>query len=165
MKEDEVYVATKNWFSLNGFRPIAGQPPNGCDNIPVIEIKSPINQDKGSKGSYKPDLVFASDRNILIVECKPAFSKADQEKLESIIGDEALQRSLADEMMGRKLLVKTGFGTCFSCEAEIIKSLRYCLTYSGLPAKLPSIATLCFSNMEEAIFSQPEAPAFLLSVK
>ena len=46
MREDEIYVATKNWFQKKGFIALAGQPPNGCDNIPVIEIKNPDQRAK-----------------------------------------------------------------------------------------------------------------------
>lgn len=83
MNETEVYIATKTVLKQFGLRLIGGQPPNGTDSFPVIEIADPTILSKGSKGSFKPDLVaFCSKRQkIVIVECKPEFSLNDVEKL------------------------------------------------------------------------------------
>ena len=85
MNEDEVYIGTKNWFKKNGFIPIAGQPPSGSDSIPKIEIKNSFYKDKGSKGSFTPDLLCISKSYFFIIECKPQHSEKDKEKLIEII--------------------------------------------------------------------------------
>ena len=81
MREDEVYVRTKFWFTNNGFSPLAGQPPSGCDHLPTIEIKSAANIIKGSKDSFKPDLIFANSSFLILVECKPLDDREDELKL------------------------------------------------------------------------------------
>lgn len=59
---------------------LGGQPPSGTDHLPVLEIRDPENLERGSKKSFKPDLVFLLARTIFIVEIKPAFSLADHRK-------------------------------------------------------------------------------------
>ena len=54
MNEEEVYIGTKNWFNKNGFIPIAGQPPNGSDSIPKIEIKNSFHKEKEVKDHSLP---------------------------------------------------------------------------------------------------------------
>ena len=84
MDEDIVYILSKKWFLEKNFIILGGQPPNGSDNIPVIEIKDSFVKEKGSKGSYKPDLVCANSKFIILIECKPVYSFSDKEKLLSI---------------------------------------------------------------------------------
>jgi len=45
MREDLIYILTKKFFLKKNFTLIAGQPPSGSDNLPVIEIKT-NNKDK-----------------------------------------------------------------------------------------------------------------------
>ena len=87
MREDEIYFYTKELLKLKNFKIIAGQPPNGSDNIPSIEIKESNHFDKGSKGSFKPDLVAIDRNNFLIIECKPKYDFNDKKKLESVLFD------------------------------------------------------------------------------
>lgn len=39
MSEDEIYVYTKEWLIDKGYKILGGQPPNGSDDFPVVEIK------------------------------------------------------------------------------------------------------------------------------
>ena len=83
MNETEVYMATKIALKQLGLKIIGGQPPNGTDSFPVIEIADGDILDKGSKGSFKPDLIafHAMTQKIVVVECKPEFSMSDVDKL------------------------------------------------------------------------------------
>ena len=60
LNEEEVYNGSKQWLIDNGFAVLAGQPARGVDHLPVIEIKESTGE-KGSKFSYKPDLVAYKD--------------------------------------------------------------------------------------------------------
>ena len=83
MNETEIYIATKTVLKRMGLKLIGGQPPNGTDSFPVLEIADPSVLSKGSKGSFKPDLVAfcAKRQKVIIIECKPEFSSSDVEKL------------------------------------------------------------------------------------
>lgn len=131
MREDEVYSLTKKWFLANEFKLLAGQPPRGTDRIPVLEIKSSNNQAKGSKGSYKPDLLVANSEVVVLVECKPIFSKSDVIKLAEISENSRRQSMLFNEMFQRGLLIKHGLDHIVSSSAILSQKLRYCIAYSG----------------------------------
>ena len=71
LTEEEVYNGTKKILIKNNYTLLGGQPPRGVDHLPVIEIKSGLNREKGSKDSFKPDLVAYRDGILIIIECKP----------------------------------------------------------------------------------------------
>ena len=74
LSEEEVYNGAKRILTKNNYVLLAGQPPRGVDHLPVVEIKSGTNKEKGSKDSFKPDLVAYKDNILLIIECKPNFN-------------------------------------------------------------------------------------------
>ncbi|MDR3448249.1 MAG: hypothetical protein P4M15_00595 [Alphaproteobacteria bacterium] len=160
MREDEIYVVSKEWFKSRGFIPIAGQPPNGSDNIPVIEIKDPDQLAKGSKGSYKPDLVFANDAYVVLVECKPAFNMGDKLKLEQIAGSLSRQGAFYDELVSRRMLEKSGLKPSYPTKEEFIKKIRFCMTYAGVPIPMERIASVAFSEEGSGVFTQAETQSF-----
>ena len=94
MNEDQIYLSTKSWFRKNGYLVLAGQPPSGSDSIPVVEIKDFSNLYKGSKGSYKPDLIAKKNDSIVIIECKPKFDLGDKNKLLNIINEDKKKRKI-----------------------------------------------------------------------
>lgn len=85
MEEDEIYIATKIFLAKKGWSMLAGQPPNGCNHLPVVEIKLPGRQGIGSRGAYKPDLIAAKQNVFLLIECKPAYNQGDADKLNTIL--------------------------------------------------------------------------------
>ena len=101
MREDQVYFHTKKWFTENDYILIGGQPPNGSDRIPVIEIKTSANTEKGSKAVYKPDLLVATNTVFIVIECKPLFSLTDIEKLTEVATSLDRQRMLFSELLQR----------------------------------------------------------------
>ena len=109
LSEDIVYVGAKRWLRANDWVVLAGQPPSGCDHLPVVEIKSPEQFGKGSRGALKPDLIAAKGDALLLVECKPAFSEADAAKLRAIMEDSARVTLLFAELRQRGLLEKAGW--------------------------------------------------------
>ena len=84
LTEEEVYNGAKIWLKKNAFFILAGQPARGVDHLPVIEIKNSTG-DKGSKFSYKPDLVAYKNNIFYIIECKPEYDAEDNMKINDIL--------------------------------------------------------------------------------
>ena len=148
MREDEVYVRTKIWFFNNGFSPLAGQPPNGCDHLPTIEIKSASNTNKGSKGSYKPDLIFANSSFLILVECKPLDDREDELKLLEVLYNSDRQRMLFEELSQRGIFKRRKLGDSYPCFKVLESKLRLCLAHSGKPRVMDKVVTLSFSSVK-----------------
>lgn len=108
MSEDEVYVAAKSLLKKHGWSIIAGQPPNGCNHLPVVEIKSIDRIGIGSKGAFKPDLIATKNNVLMIIECKPAHSEKDAKKIREVLGDPVRIRLLFQELSQRRLFDKHG---------------------------------------------------------
>tara|TARA_B100000989_G_scaffold80748_1_gene57568 strand:+ start:2281 stop:2790 length:510 start_codon:yes stop_codon:yes gene_type:complete len=149
MNESEVYILAKKWFNSNHFKVVAGQPPNGTDNIPVIEIKNNLIANKGSKDSFKPDLVAINSNNIVIIECKPLYSLDDKNKLMEIVFDQQRKRNFYNEIMQRGIFKKYGYEECFDKFDKFSKSLRYCLANCSNPTPMEYVANLYLSNKYE----------------
>ena len=156
MNEEEVYIGTKNWFKKNGFIPIAGQPPNGSDSIPKIEIKNSFNKEKGSKGSFTPDLLCISKSYFFIIECKPKHSDKDKEKLIEIINSFSRRKVLYKDLLERKIFQKRNLMENFLSLDQFNKKIRYVLSHNGDPKLMDNIITLTIqSRSGEGIIHQP----------
>jgi len=103
MNEAEVYISAKLTLTQLGWVLLAGQPPNGTDNLPVIEIRDGEHR-MGSKGSLKPDLVAYNGGVVLIVEAKPLFDKDDEWKLLAALSSGVRLLALVSALRERKLL-------------------------------------------------------------
>jgi len=147
MREDEVYVGTKVWFKNIGFIPLAGQPPNGCDNIPTIEIKEINNREKGSKGSFKPDLVFGNSNYLVLVECKPLDDRLDEIKLLEVLSNKDRQRLLYDEIVQRGIFKRKKLEEHFPDFDTFSSKLRVCLSHGGEPRLMEKVMTLKLDSM------------------
>ena len=64
---------------------LAGEPPDGSDDLKRIEIRSSCFNGKGSAGSLKIDLIALKKQILLLVELKPDFDSADVSKLNEIL--------------------------------------------------------------------------------
>jgi len=156
MNEEEVYIGTKNWFKKNGFIPIAGQPPNGSDSIPKIEIKDSFFREKGSKGSFTPDLLCISKSYFFIIECKPKHSGKDKEKLIEIINSSNRRKLLYKDLLERKIFQKRNLVENFLSLDQFNKKIRYVLSHNGDPKLMKNIITLTIqSRLGEGIIHQP----------
>jgi hypothetical protein len=134
LSEDEVYLGSKALLRQSGWELIAGQPPDGCDSLPVVEIKMPGRQGIGSGGAYKPDLIVSDGEKILLVECKPRHSPSDVEKLRSIVRDAGRISLLYKELAQRRLLERRGFSIL---EEEFHRNVFCALAHSGEPEQVP----------------------------
>lgn len=146
MKEDEVYFHTKSVLEQNGFVILGGQPPRGTDIYPVVEIKDANNDARGSRGSFKPDLVVASESTILIVECKPSFSIKDVEKLREIRASRERRQALAEEINQRGLLERHGLRTCFVAIGDIANSFCFAVAYCGDEPGALDMVNICIGS-------------------
>ena len=156
MNEEEVYLGTKNWFKKNGFIPIAGQPPNGSDSIPKIEIKNSFYKQKGSKGSFTPDLLCISKSYFFIIECKPKHSEKDKEKLIEIINSSSRRKELYKDLLDRKIFQKRNLFENYLSLEQFNKKIRYVLSHNGAPKMMKNIITLTIrSRSGEGVIYQP----------
>jgi len=159
MNETEVYIATKTVLKQLGLKLIGGQPPNGTDSFPVIEIADPSILSKGSKGSFKPDLIaFCPKRQkIVIVECKPEFSLNDVEKLLQAAEKNRLG-ALSQELYQRGFEKKHGLilGPAGISRNQVI----LCVSFKGQLRAIQEISQIAFkgdsipsfkTNLEEAL--------------
>ena len=104
LTEEEVYNGTKRLLKGEGYVLLGGQPPRGVNHLPVIEVKSGTNDDKGSKDAYKPDLIAFKQDCFLIIERKPVYCEKDINKLEEILDSEKRTNSLFEELKQRGCL-------------------------------------------------------------
>ena len=139
MSEDEIYVYTKEWLIDKGYEILGGQPPNGSDDFPVVEIKKERNQDKGSKGSFKPDLIAKNSQEILVVECKPKYDRDDEQKLNQVLANKKRQQLFIEELLQRKLITAT----------EQSFKVKFCLANNSKIAPLESINNFFISDHSE----------------
>ncbi len=144
MKEDAVYVAAKRWFASKGFIALAGQPPAGCDNIPVIEIKTEGVRQKGSAGAYKPDLLLANALQLVVAECKPEHSDGDILKLLDVADSESRKILLFQEIEQRGLLRRAGLSSSFQNYESFSAKLRFCVCHAGPPVTTERVGVLTF---------------------
>ena len=146
MSEDEIYIYTKEWLIAKGYDILGGQPPNGSDDIPVVEIKKEKNQNKGSKGSFKPDLVAKDSKEILVVECKPKYDKDDEEKLNQVLIKKKRQQLFVEELLQRRLIN----------ESEKNLKIKFCLANNSKTAPLQTINNIFISdNSKECLVIRP----------
>jgi len=162
MNEDQIYISTKLWFKKNKYIVLAGQPPGGSDTIPVIEIKDVLNQDKGSKGSYKPDLIAKKNSSIVILECKPKFDLGDKNKLLNIINEDRRKKELYLELTQRKLINKNTLELNYN---DFLLNIRYCMSFNGHYTLLDKISILnIFDENGGAKLIQPKNKIYNLFV-
>lgn len=130
LSEEKVYIGTKNFLLKNNFVLLGGQPPRGTDALPVIEVKTESNTTKGSKHSYKPDLVAYKDPFFYIVECKPTYCKSDVDKLKSILDSEDRIYCFYSELKQRNILNNINYSCSFD---DFKSSIKIVISYSGPP--------------------------------
>lgn len=131
LSEEEVYNGAKRILKKNNYVVLAGQPPRGVDHLPVVEIKSGTNKEKGSKDSFKPDLVAYKDNILLIIECKPTFNNNDLNKLHEVLNSNSRLLAFYNELSERGLLNKIGKNIEFNEFKEIVFGS---LAYSSNPS-------------------------------
>jgi hypothetical protein len=128
LSEEEVYIGTKLFLKKNMFSIIGGQPPRGVDHLPVIEIKSGTNLEKGSKDAYKPDLIAYKNGIFYIIECKPSYNEMDFRKIQDVFSSVDRIKSLFLELTQRRIFQKLNYNKELD---NFQNSLKGVLAYSG----------------------------------
>lgn len=145
MREDLVYLLTKEALKTAGWTVVAGQPSSGTDHLPVVEIKEPMREGNGSLGAFKPDLIAWHHPWLAIGECKPKFDEGDVSKLRNILSS---QRRL-DEL--RKELALRGLP---GAEGTLVGFVAY--ETPGPP--LPDLGTILCSDLGADLIPAGEWP-------
>lgn len=126
ISESEIYVRMKHFLVRRGWDLLGGDPPDGTDDIPVIEVKPPRNVGKGSLSSKKPDLVAHRCSKIMLLELKSSFSLSDIHKLNELVEEKIWRRRIHGALEEKKVLersqVNMGKGE-FESEETYIKAL------------------------------------------
>lgn len=135
LSEGEVYVGAKRLLESQGWTLLAGQPPNGRDHLPVVEIKWTGREGIGSEGALRPDLVAVRGEVLLVVECKPTHDAADAGKLRRVLGSEDRRRLLVEELRQRHLFERRGFQRRAAWEDRVAGGL----SHSGSVRRLPDL--------------------------
>ncbi len=141
MREGQIYEATKAHLLGGGWRVVGGQPPNGTDKTPVIEIKRPGPPAKGSAGSYKPDLVAIKANCILILEIKPRFSPSDVRKVREVLANPGRIACLRHELEQRRII--------HSSAAVEPARVAGGIAFAGEPVELSDLFVLCIGKNGE----------------
>lgn len=144
LSEDEVYIGCKTLLADNGWVLIAGQPPDGCDNLPVVEIKMPGRPGIGSEGAFKPDLIASDGQKVMIVECKPQHSPSDVEKLRGVIADQRRISLLFRELIQRRLFERRQISIS---EEQFRRNLFCGIAHSGEPVAVPGFYVMLVHNL------------------
>lgn len=81
MTEGKIYYFLKHFLLNKGWTLLAGEPPDGSNNVCRIEIRNKNRVGIGSKGSYKIDLIFLRKDTLFLIELKPQYNQGDINKL------------------------------------------------------------------------------------
>jgi len=102
ISEPEIYIRCKSILQENGWTLLGGEPPDGTDTIPRIELKDSNNKMKGSKGSKKIDLIATKGSRVLLLELKRLYSKNDVLKLDEIKSEDRWLEALMNALMQKR---------------------------------------------------------------
>ena len=126
LNETQVFISVRNYLLENDWQVIGGQPPSGTDHLPVIEIRDPMYKGKGSKGSYKPDLIAWHESNLAIIELKPLFNQPDRDKVNEVLRSPERTRSLWESLIQRNItLGKFGKISEVQSDSRVVGGLGY----------------------------------------
>lgn len=92
-REDVIHFSVRKYLKNVGWTLIAGEYPNGSDDeLHSLRIMDPYfardespDHRRHSLNKLVPDLIAYKDNEFLIVEMKPQYSKADEEKLVELL--------------------------------------------------------------------------------
>jgi len=126
LTETQVFIAVRDFLNQHGFAVIGGQPPSGTDHLPVIEIKDPLYLGRGSKGSYKPDLIAWHKSNLFIIELKPSFNQQDRNKINKVLNSRERIGSLWESLVQRNInLGENGKISDVKSNTKVVGGLGY----------------------------------------
>jgi hypothetical protein len=104
VSETEIYLKLKKGLPERGWILIGGEPPDGTNSMPRIELKDSSNLSKGSKGSKKIDLVFFKNGFFLLLELKENYDYSDVKKLNEIVQEEKWRKAFMTALKEKRAL-------------------------------------------------------------
>lgn len=104
VSETEIYLKLKKELPKRGWILIGGEPPDGTNSMPRIELKDYSNLSKGSKGSKKIDLVFFKNGFFLLLELKEKYDYSDVKKLNEIVQEEKWRKAFMIALKEKRAL-------------------------------------------------------------
>jgi hypothetical protein len=141
--EMDLYIALKGYLKDTGWEIVGGQPPSGSDHLPVVEIKLNHGLEKGSKESFKPDLLALRENQLMLFEIKPKYSQSDFEKLLTVLDSDQRINALWLELGERK--VRDSLGNIVSLHRDQIV-VDCALAYQGSLNHVPRVWTFLRVN-------------------
>ena len=126
-KEQKIYLIMKDYLLNNEWVLLGGEPPDGTDTIPRIEIKESNETAKGSKGSKKIDLIAFKNNYFLLIELKDKFDIADVNKLSNIVENkrESFIKALKEKKILEKNFIKIDEKQYIGSSYFFVKSIAY----------------------------------------
>ena len=166
LNENKVFQYSKEILENNNYQIIAEDPPSGSGFLPFLEIKEISNTEKGSKGSYKPDIVAANSDEIVVVECKGKFAQRDVEKLIEIKFDENRNLQLYEQFKEKNLTDKFNLNKKFLSKNFFSKSIKLMHSYSNMITQENEFVNfLRFENRESYNFYLSVEEDFKIKLK
>ena len=146
--ETQVFIAIKDFLIENDWRLLGGQPPSGTDHLPVIEIRDPLFKGKGSKGSFKPDLIAWKDRLLMVLELKPSYSQSDRRKINLVLQSPDRINSLWESLIERNIdLGPEGMVAVARHGSKVVGGLGY----GGEPVSHPELWRFHLNNRKVTV--------------
>lgn len=93
VSETQIYLNLRKYLPERGWVLVGGDPPDGTNSIPRIELKEETHTAKGSKGSKKIDLLFFKQGYFLLLELKGKYNISDVKKLNEIVDTEKWRKA------------------------------------------------------------------------
>lgn len=106
--ETQIYLFLKRFLPEKNWILVGGEPPDGTNSMPRIELKDEHNLSKGSKGSKKIDLLFFKAGYFLLLELKEKYNVSDVDKLNEIAHNEKWRKALIKALEEKKALESKG---------------------------------------------------------
>lgn len=130
ISESEIYIRMKEFLSKKyNWVTLGGEPPDGTNTVPRIELKDVETKEKGSRGSKKIDLVFFKEGYFLLNELKSIFNQSDVNKLNEIVGDEKWRRAFIKALDEKRILemnqIKINPDDYINSKRFLIKSITF----------------------------------------
>ena len=150
MREGYIHFYVRKSLRQRNWQLLAGQYPGGSDDeLPPLNVMDPeLSRDdspdhrRHSKNKLVPDLVALKGETLLVIEMKPRYDKADEEKLVDI-----LSRRREDFLRSLRELVKSGR---VQLGAEIHRlAIVPCLGFSA-PKDYPKRVGFCYLIVRES---------------
>lgn len=95
LREDYIHYVVREYLKSKKWVLIAGQYPDGSDDelLPLNVMDPKVSRDRSpdprrhSRDKLVPDLVAIKTTTVLVLEMKPTYSPADEQKLRRLLGE------------------------------------------------------------------------------